>query len=118
MHVLNASREQTELVAFGVAEDDPADVVVLPHVGALCAESKEPPELLGRAHAVSARVEMQPVLHRLAFGHYQYIDRWPGPVKRGDADPVGVLLDDLPPQDGTPEVGDHSRPYGVEGDDS
>ena len=40
-------------VAFGVAENDPADVHALTHVSAPCAERQQPLKLFGRGHAVS-----------------------------------------------------------------
>src|SRR5699024_10356652 len=100
--VLDSPGEQAELVALRVAEDHPADVRPLSHVGAPGAEREQPVELLLGRHTVGAQVEVEPVLHALALGDDEEVDRGPRAVRRPDRDPLLVLVDDAPAEDGAP----------------
>ncbi len=76
-----------------------------------------PLQLLIRAAAVGAQVQVQSILDRFAFRYGKHVDRRPGSIGRGDADTVLVNLDHLPPQDGAPEVGYDSWLLRVDGYD-
>jgi len=83
----------------------------------LMAGDKRALQLLIRAAAVGAQVQVQSILDRFAFRHGKHVDRRPDSIGRGDADAVLVNLAHLPSQDGAPEVGYDSWLLRVDGYD-
>ncbi|MCU1511609.1 MAG: hypothetical protein JWO34_1449 [Arthrobacter sp.] len=118
LYVLDGSGQQAELVALGITQYHPTDVGALTHISSLRAKGEQALELLGSGYAISPEVEMQPVFDDLALGHRYHIDGRPGFVLRRDADDLAILLDNMPAEDGAPEVGHHPRPDCINGNDS
>jgi hypothetical protein len=118
LDVLDGSGQQAELVALGITQYHPTDVGALTDVCSPRAEGEQALELLGCGNAIRPEIEMQPVLDDLSLGHRYHIDGRPGLIRRSDADYVAILFDNMPAEDGAPELGHHPWPDRIDGNDS